>query len=274
MQFKLFGTLLIFVLILIATSPAVAQYNGPESVEYDPVGDRYFVSNTSSSIIKVIDQQGNVADYFNAGPLNGTLLANILSLEWTENQLNVLASVNHWDRTDLSLIPPAEQEETPDESAGVFIFRQKASLFGHNAPVWGSLPLIMRFPQPTGATPAATTPPYPTTWEGRTLEDEQASDPTIRTIDLDRNYDQVVGGWVYLKSGAEELAIPIEKAEEINRSDFTLSGKSTRLHVETGGLEAFTLRDAGSLPSDRPTSRDRSVAADFGHAVSPRQPLP
>lgn len=40
-----------------------AQFNGPESVEYDPIGDRYFVSNTSSSIIKVIDQQGNVADF-------------------------------------------------------------------------------------------------------------------------------------------------------------------------------------------------------------------
>lgn len=40
-----------------------AQFNGPESVEYDPVGDRYFVSNTQSSRIKVRTQGGVVTDF-------------------------------------------------------------------------------------------------------------------------------------------------------------------------------------------------------------------
>ncbi len=40
-----------------------AQFSGPESVEYDPNGDRYFVSNTQSSSIKVLDQQGQVTDF-------------------------------------------------------------------------------------------------------------------------------------------------------------------------------------------------------------------
>lgn len=39
-----------------------AQFSGPESVEYDPVGDRYFVSNTQSSSIKILDQGGTVTD--------------------------------------------------------------------------------------------------------------------------------------------------------------------------------------------------------------------
>ena len=42
---------------------AHAQYQGPESVEYDPVGDRYFVSNTQSNTIKVRDQAGVVTDF-------------------------------------------------------------------------------------------------------------------------------------------------------------------------------------------------------------------
>lgn len=42
---------------------AHAQYNGPESVEYDPVGDRYFVSNTGSSSIKQRAQDGTVTDF-------------------------------------------------------------------------------------------------------------------------------------------------------------------------------------------------------------------
>ena len=40
-----------------------AQYSGPESVEYDPVGDRYFVSNTGSSSIKQRAQDGTVTDF-------------------------------------------------------------------------------------------------------------------------------------------------------------------------------------------------------------------
>lgn len=40
-----------------------AQYSGPESVEYDPLGDRYLVSNTSTRIIRVRDQAGQVSDF-------------------------------------------------------------------------------------------------------------------------------------------------------------------------------------------------------------------
>lgn len=47
--------------LLLITS-AQAQYQGPESVEYDPVGDRYLVSNTQSSSIKARDQAGVVTD--------------------------------------------------------------------------------------------------------------------------------------------------------------------------------------------------------------------
>ena len=51
-------------IIAIASATTIrAQYSGPESVEYDPVGDRYFVSNTQSRIIKVLDQGGTVSDF-------------------------------------------------------------------------------------------------------------------------------------------------------------------------------------------------------------------
>ncbi|MBK7382210.1 MAG: SMP-30/gluconolactonase/LRE family protein [Flavobacteriales bacterium] len=47
---------------------SIAQYNGPESVEYDPIGDRYFVSNTGSSVIKVRSQAGVVTDFVAVSP--------------------------------------------------------------------------------------------------------------------------------------------------------------------------------------------------------------
>ena len=45
-----------------------AQYNGPESVEYDAVGDRYFVSNTGSGSISVRDQAGVVTPFVTVAP--------------------------------------------------------------------------------------------------------------------------------------------------------------------------------------------------------------
>lgn len=42
---------------------ALGQYQGPESVEYDPVGDRYLVSNTGSQRIKQRAADGTVTDF-------------------------------------------------------------------------------------------------------------------------------------------------------------------------------------------------------------------
>lgn len=48
---------------LFLASATHAQYQGPESVEHDPVGDRYFVSNTQSASIKVRQMDGTIADF-------------------------------------------------------------------------------------------------------------------------------------------------------------------------------------------------------------------
>lgn len=76
------GSVSALALAAIACIPAHAQYSGPESVEYDPVGDRYFVSNTGSRLITVQDQAGAVTTFANVGSapyglelLNGVLYA-------------------------------------------------------------------------------------------------------------------------------------------------------------------------------------------------------
>ncbi|MDX9751516.1 MAG: hypothetical protein RBT71_10585 [Flavobacteriales bacterium] len=50
-------------LLVLLPFAAHAQYQGPESVEYDPAGDRYFVSNTGSATIKQLAQDGTVTDF-------------------------------------------------------------------------------------------------------------------------------------------------------------------------------------------------------------------
>ncbi len=59
---------LALVALVAATVSARAQYQGPESVEYDPVGDRYFVSTTTGASIKVRDQAGAVTNFVNVSP--------------------------------------------------------------------------------------------------------------------------------------------------------------------------------------------------------------
>ncbi len=45
-----------------------AQYNSPESVEYDPTGDRYFVSNLGDGTIQQQDQAGTVTPFASVSP--------------------------------------------------------------------------------------------------------------------------------------------------------------------------------------------------------------
>jgi DNA-binding beta-propeller fold protein YncE len=53
---------------LLLAMPVLGQYSGPESVEYDPVGDRYFVSNTGSNQIRVRAQDGTVSTFASVSP--------------------------------------------------------------------------------------------------------------------------------------------------------------------------------------------------------------
>jgi DNA-binding beta-propeller fold protein YncE len=49
--------------LLLLSGSANAQFNGPESVEFDPVGQRYFISNTGSSTILQRDFNGTVTAF-------------------------------------------------------------------------------------------------------------------------------------------------------------------------------------------------------------------
>ena len=62
---KRYSLFSITVLAILTTS---AQYSGPESVEYDAVGDRYFVSNTNNGKIRQRDQAGTVTDFITVSP--------------------------------------------------------------------------------------------------------------------------------------------------------------------------------------------------------------
>lgn len=89
-----------FSIVLYAlASPALAQYSSPESVEYDAHGDRYFVSNVGSQLIRVLDQEGTVTTFVNVG-------ASPYGLEVLNGVLYVCASggIKGYSLVDTSLV--------------------------------------------------------------------------------------------------------------------------------------------------------------------------
>lgn len=138
---------------------------------------------------------------------------------------------------NLRLIAPVE--------TGVFIFRQKAAVFGHNAPRWNSLPASQRIGEKvvdkTG-TLQAVEPAYPNNWEGRTLAAEGAG-----FIDLDATYTRIVtGGYAVIETPARRAILRITDVTEVSRSGFTLNAKVTRLAITRlsgDALDLFPIRE-------------------------------
>jgi hypothetical protein len=221
-----------------------------------PIASTSSVSTTATGAGTGTRQRGNIYSYRAQGDLTDTLLDDIFQYDWSEEELNALAITNGWNRNDfrrsrrqpVHTPNPPQQIDVPQGPTGVFVMRKHGNVFGYNAPNWGTLPLIARYPQPTGnASPAttATTPPFPTSWEGRTLEqDSEATSLGRRKIDLDHVYDEVTNGWIVLEqAGQTARPIAVEKTEEVGRSGYTISGRVTRVDAITPSFGSFTVRE-------------------------------
>ena len=55
----------IILLLAVSLSVTAQTYSGPESVEFDPAGNRYFISNTTSGQILARDASGNLSVFVN-----------------------------------------------------------------------------------------------------------------------------------------------------------------------------------------------------------------
>lgn len=167
---------------------------------------------------------------------NDAVDGGIVSRAWKQHDLSSVARVQRWPIRALqrAIRKKVAHRDLPPET-GVFVFRQRAAVFGHNAPKYLSLPLDQR----------ATNGPYPTSWEGRTLADESDG----RQVDLDRTYPNVVpGSFVVLETETARRVYRVEDNAELSRSDFTLSAKVTRIRLDADdGFSEFTLRATGVL---------------------------
>lgn len=157
---------------------------------------------------------------------------------WPQHDLEALAAGQYWPLRVLRrhfARRVSDRVFPPDQ--GVFAFRARAAIFGHNAPKYASLPQSQ---QGTAFSD----------WDGgggRRLGDDSGS--SGREIDLDRVYPGLVAGsWVVLQSQTDRKIYRVEEVGEISRADYTLSGKLTRLRLDSNdGFDTFTLRGTSVL---------------------------
>ena len=154
-----------------------------------------------------------------------------------------------WDKT-LTHADDVPSSLTPNATAKVFAFRQKATLFGHNAPN----PNLFVSQPPTNpaktSLPALITVPTsgsgPWTWNNFNI-------PSPSQIDLDATYPKVVvGSWFALTSFSVTGGVvqrnaqlyKVQSAQAVSVSNFTLSSKVTELtpdYQDSSTVSNFTL---------------------------------
>ncbi len=174
--------------------------------------------------------------------------ANVLSGSWRQADLTAFAKVQRWSLKPLirSIAVLAARQDVPP-GKGLFRFRKRAAVFGHNAPAWDKLPATQRkgeaYTTSTGGT-AYSAPPYPSSWDA-TGANRISDDTTGSNVDLDGTHPEIVsGGWVVLESPTAQRAYGVVDHAEVTRTGFTLSAKVSRLRLNTrDGLDSFARRE-------------------------------
>jgi hypothetical protein len=106
-----------------------------------------------------------------------------------------------------------------------YALRQRAALFGHNAPDWRSMPQSIK-----------------ESYLGRALGTNDDEWPGFQieaddTIDLDAVYPRITqGSWVVLSRPNYEEVYQVETVEEASQTDFTLTAKTTHLELRGENL--------------------------------------
>jgi len=124
---------------------------------------------------------------------------------------------------------------SPADNPRAYAFRQRAALFGHNAPDWRAMPDSVK---------QAYDPDHPdrrrTQWPD--FEIQRADE---RLIDLDAVYPKILkDSWLVLERPGYTELYRAEEVTSASRTDFTLTAKTTRIKLDAREhLSWFGLRD-------------------------------
>jgi len=190
----------------------------------------------------------------------------ILPKNWDAAALQVLVKMQNWDINELATTINLVVAEKEASEGQVLVFRQTANAFGYNAPLWDSLPFILRY-KTRNDQGTLINPAFPTSWERQTLEEGQKSG-TERQIFLDKAYPEIVPqSWIALQAHstttkttkqtettkttgveaaqkATSLEAQVLSNTDVPHAAFTLSGKVSLLAIDTKkDLDGFPIRN-------------------------------
>jgi len=123
----------------------------------------------------------------------------------------------------------------PSDDPTVYVFRKRASLFGHNAPDWNAMPDEVR-DRYAGDEEADEFDDWPGLTIGE-ISDNDEPPFADGAIHLDALYDGIFrDGWVVLSKSGYAECYRVRSVEEEALSQFTLSSKTTRVELEGENL--------------------------------------
>jgi len=182
-------------------------------------------------------------------PLTTSLVRSlIVQRTWTGADLLTQVAAQGWKVDDVAASVREELATRPAAGlAGVYAFRARAAIFGHNAPAWDSLPGNLRYGEQikdAGGSTVNVAAAYPAPgWDTppRTLA---ADATTSRFVYLDNTYPKLVkGSWVALGSESKRYAYRVSANTEVSRSAFTVNAKVSRLSLDHAtSFSQFTIR--------------------------------
>ena len=191
---------------------------------------------------------GQISKFQSNSSLDKTTVNNIIGHSWSSENLIMLAEAQGWDIDEIeSTINRQISNREQTSNTGVFVFRQTASLFGHNAPKQFS------------------------TAEQQWNEWRVSADENSKQLFLDAVYKEIiVGGYVYLITfsitkdkgviSVEDIPqlLKITSVDSVQRNAYNLSGKTTRIKLNNSWWEGYSPNKAG-IVEEISTIRDTVV---------------
>lgn len=167
------------------------------------------------------------------GGFSSIAVNQIVTGVYTEEELQFASITNQWDRNAISVSVNTAPPPQPPAGDGVYVFREHAAVFGFNAPMVDAKDPLH------GADPVG----------DKKIDDGEPASTGLRKIHLDRVYGEVLpNSWVVFENpdGAQRI-LQVHDVREVSRSVFYISGRCTRIVVDSEPLTDYKIRATTAL---------------------------
>jgi len=169
------------------------------------------------------------------GDFSDDLVAEIVDGQiWDRDDLATLIARRNWSMEAFEATVNAARQAAPLHPGLTAFAARQAALFGHNAPLWNSLPPTLRYNYTDSATGISVQAPYLESWDDTgTLEGYSLSSFHNGSIDLDNVYPSIAPGvtLVFFDSlgQTQTVTAQVATANIVSRTLYAISGRVTNV---------------------------------------------